>query len=283
MPQKLQAYIRLMRFDKPVGMVLLLWPTWWALWLASHGRPPINLFLIFTLGVVVMRACGCVMNDFADRKLDSFVERTRHRPLATGDIKPAEALGLIVLLLGIALSLVCMTNSLTILLAIPGALLAMIYPLMKRITHAPQAVLGVAFSWSILMVYAATQGKVPLQAWWLFAIAVMWPLAYDTAYAMVDREDDYRAGIKSTAIWFGENSVRVIGLLQSAMLIALGLFAWVYALSWFFYVALAVTALLFLYQQRLLASGVREQYFKTFLNNQWVGLVIYIGFLMSQI
>ena len=212
------AYWRLMRFDKPIGILLLLWPTWWALLLAGSGLPTLKNILIFTTGVIVMRSAGCVMNDIADRDLDPHVERTRNRPLASGELQLKQAAGLFLLLMLFAFLLVLLTNFLTIKLALVGAALASTYPFFKRFTHVPQVVLGIAFGWGIPMAFAAETGSVPLTAWWLLAINTLWAVAYDTLYAMVDREDDLAVGIKSTAILFGRFDLLVTGVLMVLML-----------------------------------------------------------------
>lgn len=272
------AYLQLMRFHKPIGIFLLLWPTLWALVLANAGKPPFHLIFIFITGVVIMRAAGCVINDFADRHIDGRVARTKDRPLATGTLSSAEALGLFVFLMILALALVCLTNWLTILLAIPAALLAVSYPFMKRVMVAPQLVLGLAFSWSIPMVYAASLGRVPLQAWSLYAIAVLWPIIYDTAYALTDREDDVLVGVKSTAIWLGDKTLSVILGIQGVMVALLMAFAWHYHLNIAFYVSLFGVVGLFYYQYTLLRSSDPTLCFKAFLNNNWVGAILLLGF-----
>lgn len=281
MKEKLKQYAYLMRFHKPIGTFLLLWPTLWALWLAGEGHPKFSILLIFILGVIVMRAAGCIINDFADRNFDGHVERTRDRPLATGKVKPLEALGLFLLLLTIAFLLVLLLNKLTILLAIAGALLTIIYPFMKRFTYLPQVGLGFAFAWGVPMAFAALTNTVPNSAWLLFFAAVIWPMIYDTIYAMVDREDDKKIGLKSTAILFGKYDRIAIGVLQIVFLVSLLLVGYLFKLDQFYFVSLVAVVILFLYQQKLMKNRDRENCFKAFLNNHWVGLFIYAGITMS--
>jgi 4-hydroxybenzoate polyprenyltransferase len=274
------AYWRLMRFDKPIGTLLLLWPTWWALLLAGDGLPTLKNALIFTAGVVLMRAAGCVMNDIADRDFDPHVERTRCRPLAAGELSLAQALGLFLVLMLLAFGLVLMTNALTIKLAFVGAALAASYPFFKRVTHLPQVVLGIAFGWGVPMAFAAETGAVPPIAWWFLAVNTVWSVIYDTLYAMVDREDDLAIGIRSTAILFGERDVAVVGglmVLMVGMLAAAG--AWL-ALGWPWYAAVLVTALLFYRQWSSVRGRDREACFKAFLGNNRVGLILFLGLLM---
>jgi len=274
------AYWRLMRFDKPIGTLLLLWPTWWALLLAGDGLPTLKNALIFTAGVVLMRAAGCVMNDIADRDFDPHVERTRCRPLAAGELSLAQALGLFFVLMLLAFGLVLMTNALTIKLAFVGAALAASYPFFKRVTHLPQVVLGIAFGWGVPMAFAAETGAVPPIAWWFLAVNTVWSVIYDTLYAMVDREDDLAIGIRSTAILFGERDVAVVGglmVLMVGMLAAAG--AWL-ALGWPWYAAVLVTALLFYRQWSSVRGRDREACFKAFLGNNRVGLILFLGLLM---
>jgi 4-hydroxybenzoate polyprenyltransferase len=271
------AYWRLMRFDRPIGILLLLWPTLWALWMAAGGFPsPANL-LIFTAGVVIMRAAGCVINDIADRDFDPHVERTRGRPLAAGELRTGQALVLLAVLLSLALLLVLLTNRLTIQLAFAGAALALAYPFFKRFTHLPQVVLGIAFGWSIPMAFAAETGAVPPVAWWLLLINTLWAVIYDTLYAMVDREDDLAIGVKSTAILFGRHDLwilRVLQVLMIAGLVALGL-AQEFGYPWF--LGVAVAAGLFAWQQQLVRHRERDACFRAFLNNNWVGFAIFAG------
>jgi 4-hydroxybenzoate polyprenyltransferase len=273
------AYWRLMRFDKPIGILLLLWPTWWALLLAGRGLPSLRNVLVFTCGVVLMRAAGCVMNDIADRDFDPHVERTRQRPLASGEISLKQALGLFLVLMLLAFLLVLLTNPLTIKLAFVGALLAATYPFFKRFTHLPQVVLGIAFGWGIPMAFAAENASVPMLAWGLLAINTVWSVIYDTLYAMVDRDDDLAVGIKSTAILFGKFDILITGILMLVMVILLNAVGSWFELSWPWYVASLATALLFGRQLLSIRSRDRDACFKAFLNNNWVGLALFLGVL----
>jgi 4-hydroxybenzoate polyprenyltransferase len=273
------AYWRLMRFDKPIGILLLMWPTWWALLLAGAGHPSLKNGLIFTAGVVLMRAAGCVMNDIADRDFDPHVERTRLRPLASGELGLSQAIGAFVVLMILAFALVLLTNALTIKLAFAGAALAMTYPFFKRFTHWPQIVLGLAFGWGIPMAFAAEIMEVPWAAWWLLAINTLWAVIYDTLYAMVDREDDLAVGVKSTAILFGRLDILIIGILMALMIILLGWLGLFLGLSWPWYLAVFIALVLFARQLFSTRKRDRDACFKAFLNNNWVGLVIFLGLL----
>ena len=274
---KLYAYWRLMRADKPIGIYLLLWPTIWALWIAGQGPPPGLILLVFVAGVIVMRSAGCVINDYADRKVDGSVARTANRPLATGEISEKEALALFVVLVLIAFALVLTLNWQTIVLSFGALLLAAIYPFMKRYTHFPQVVLGAAFGWSIPMAFMALNGHIGWQAWWLFLANVCWTTAYDTQYAMVDREDDLKIGVKSTAILFAQYDRVIIAILQLFSLMLLLLVSLNQQLGWPMYLALCISAGLFAYQHWLIRARTREACFKAFLHNHWVGLVIALG------
>jgi len=282
----MNRWLRLMRFDRPIGIWLLLWPTAWALIVAGQGRPSVANLLIFAAGVVVMRAAGCVINDYADRDIDPHVERTRQRPLAAGEIAPRQALWLFLGLLGLALLLVLHTNALTVKLALVGAGLAALYPFCKRYTHLPQVVLGAAFGWAVPMAFAAETGQVPAIAWLLFAINLLWTVIYDTEYAMSDREDDLLIGVKSTAILFGEHDRRVLALMQLVMLgllIWFGLWLWQPAplAAWPWWLAVLITAILFILQQRKIAGRQRQDCFQAFLDNNRVGLTLALGLLLS--
>ncbi len=279
--QQFPHYIKLMRIDRPIGTYLLLWPTLWALWIAAEGVPDWDVLVIFVLGVYSMRAAGCVINDFADRKIDGHVERTRERPLATGDVSAKEAIGLFIVLGLLSFGLVLMTNPLTILLSLGGILLAFMYPFMKRYTHLPQVVLGAAFSWAIPMAYAAQTNSVPVEAWLLFAAKLLWTVAYDTQYAMVDRNDDVKIGVKSTAILFGELDRHIIALLQILAVSALLLVAVHKGLGIWFYLGLSGACALFIHQTRLIFYRNREDCFKAFLNNHWVGVLILLGIILD--
>lgn len=271
------AYWRLMRFDRPIGALLLLWPTWLALLLAGGGRPSLKNALVFTAGVVVMRAAGCVMNDIADRDFDPHVERTRNRPLASGELRLGQAVSLFLVLMALAFLLVLLTNALTVRLALVGAALASAYPFFKRFTHVPQVVLGIAFGWGIPMAFAAETGAVPVLAWWLLAINTVWSVVYDTQYAMVDRQDDLAVGIKSTAILFGRCDVAIIAALMAvmlALLVAMGLRS---GLTWPWYAGVLVSAALFGRQLLLIRGRERAGCFRAFLNNNWVGFSLFLG------
>ena len=276
-----RAYQQLMRLDKPIGTYLLLWPTYWALWLASDGIPAIEMLLIFTLGVVLMRAAGCVINDYADRNFDGAVERTKLRPLATGAVSRIEALQLFALLLALSALLLLFLNWQTALLAVVAVVLAASYPFMKRYTHLPQVVLGAAFSWGMVMSFMAIQGQLPLLVWLIYGANLLWTVAYDTFYAMVDKEDDERIGVKSTARLFGRYALFIIAILQLGMLALLEWAGALAGLSQAFYLSLLVALVLFIYQHRLARQG-REGCFKAFLNNHYVGLVIFIGVVLGQ-
>lgn len=279
--QKLPLYWRLMRMDRPIGTLLLLWPTLWSLWLAAKGMPSLKNLVIFTLGVIVMRAAGCVINDFADRKIDGSVARTKDRPLATGVVSSREAIGLFIALCLLAFALVLMTNPLTIKLSVGGLLLAFCYPFMKRHTHLPQVVLGAAFAWGMPMAYAAEAGALHGNIWLVYLAVVLWTVAYDTFYAMVDRDDDVKIGVKSTAILFGEQDRLMTGILQVLALYALVLVGNRFELGLYYYLGLVIAGALFAYQQWLIRFRVREACFKAFLNNNWVGAAVFAGLAMD--
>ena len=279
--ERLQQYALLMRWHRPIGALLLLWPTLWALWLAGEGQPQRDLVLIFVLGVWVMRSAGCVINDLADRRIDPHVRRTRDRPLAAGRVGVREALVLTLVLLLIALGLAMMLNRLALLLALPGAVLAASYPFMKRYHHLPQFNLGLAFSWSIPMAYAALTETVPAGAWLLFAANLTWVMAFDTEYAMADREDDLEIGVKSSAILFGAYDRVAIGLLQAATLALLAGVGVLQALGWTYYLALFAAGWLFLYQHYLMRARDPDECFRAFLHNNAVGLVVFCGLLVA--
>ena len=276
-PSKWRAALEIMRFDKPIGTFLLAAPTLWGITLANEGFPSLRLLAIFLAGIVVMRAAGCIANDLADRNLDGHVERTRLRPLVTGALSVKEAVALLLLLLTTALGLVALTNPLTIKLSFAGAGLAMIYPLMKRITHLPQIVLGIAFSWSIPMAFAASINALPGALWWLFVANLLWTVVYDTQYAMVDREDDLSVGIKSTAILFGSLDVRIIGLLQCLCLIAFWRCGVAFALGPIYYAAVIAVGILFARHLWLIRDRDIEQCFAAFNQSKWIGLIILVG------
>lgn len=275
--QQAPHYWRLMRMDRPIGTLLLLWPTLWSLWLAAKGVPSLKNLLIFVLGVIVMRAAGCVINDFADRKIDGQVQRTKDRPLATGAVSSREAIGLFITLCLIAFALVLMTDPLTIKLSLGGLLLAFCYPFMKRHSHLPQVVLGAAFAWGIPMAYAAEAGELNQNMWLIYLAVVLWTVAYDTFYAMVDRDDDIKIGVKSTAILFGELDRVMTGILQALTIYALVLVGNRFELGNFYYLGLATASGLFIYQQWLIRFRARAACFKAFLNNHWVGMAVFVG------
>ncbi|WP_086981893.1 4-hydroxybenzoate octaprenyltransferase [Vibrio aphrogenes] len=274
---KAAAYWQLTRMNRPIGSLLLLWPTVWALLLAAGGLPDWHVALVFILGVFTMRSAGCVINDFADRKVDGHVKRTKHRPLPSGLVSTKEALMLFFVLVLISFLLVLSMNRLTIELSLVGVILAFIYPFMKRFTHVPQLFLGLAFSWAIPMAWAAEAGYLPNEVWLVFIINVVWTIAYDTQYAMVDRDDDIKIGIKSTAILFGRFDKLIIGLLQLACLLLLMVLGDWMGLAQPYYWSLLVAAALFVYQQRLIKDRERDACFSAFLNNNYVGMVIAVG------
>lgn len=278
---RLPDFLALMRLDRPIGTWLLMWPTLWALWVASEGIPARNTLLIFVAGVYLMRAAGCVVNDYADRHFDGHVKRTRNRPLATGRISEGEAKALFAILLITAFVLVWFTNGFTVWLSLVGAALAASYPFMKRYTHFPQVVLGAAFSWAIPMAFGAVLSEVPPVAWLLFAANVLWTVAYDTQYAMVDRDDDLKVGIKSTAVLFGRYDCLIIGLLQLATLALLVWAGVLLHLGGFYWLGLAAMAATFLHQQRLIRDRDRDRCFQAFLNNHWSGMLVFAGLALS--
>lgn len=280
---KWQAIKLITRMDKPIGTYLLLWPTFWALWVASDGWPSIHLLVVFGLGVFVMRSAGCVINDFADRKVDGEVERTKNRPLVSGIMTKEEAIMLFGVLIGIALGLVLTLSWPTILLSVVALLLASSYPFMKRYTNLPQVVLGAAFSWGMIMAFSEAQGSIPIIAWMLFAANLLWTVAYDTMYAMVDRDDDLKIGVKSTAILFGENDKRIIGFLQLLMLGLLFTLGDILAFGWPYQLSLVIVAGMFAYQQMLITERERDKCFQAFLHNHWVGMVIFIGIFIEYL
>jgi 4-hydroxybenzoate polyprenyltransferase len=279
--KRLRDYISLMRLDKPIGIFLLLWPALWALLVASEGQPDPRVLLIFVLGVVLMRSAGCVINDFADREIDRHVSRTQNRPLTAGRVTTREALILFGLLALGALLLVLQLNRLTILLSIVGAFLAVSYPFMKRVTYLPQVYLGAAFGWAVPMAFAAELDSVPPIAWLMFVATVLWATAYDTMYAMVDRMDDIALGVKSTAILFGESDRQIIGLIQGMMLVCLVMIGYQAELGWIYHLGLCAAAALAGYQQYLIRFREREACFHAFLNNNWLGGVVFLGILLD--
>jgi 4-hydroxybenzoate polyprenyltransferase len=272
-----RLYWRLMRFDKPIGIFLLLWPALWALWIAGDGSPSPSAVAVIVAGVVLMRAAGCVINDYADREVDLHVQRTRGRPVAAGLVSPREALYLFVALCLLAFVLVLSTNTLTVALSVPGAFLAASYPFMKRHTYVPQAYLGLAFGWAVPMSFAAETGGVPPVAWSLYFAAVLWALVYDTMYAMVDRDDDLKIGVKSTAILFGDLDRVAIAMLQVFLLLMLYSVGRRTGMHVPYLVGLGVAAALCVYQQYLIAGRDRAGCFAAFLNNHWLGAAVFAG------
>ena len=270
-----------MRLNKPIPIFLLLWPTLWALWLANQGKPENKILLIFIAGVILMRSVGCIINDFADRHLDGYVRRTANRPLATQQVSVTEALILAGFLMSAAFVLVLFCNALTIQLAFIGAGLAVIYPFLKRWTHLPQLGLGLAFAWSVPMAFAASLGNVNASAWFLFTTVILWPVIYDTQYAMVDREDDRVVGIKSSAILFGRNDKLIIAILQCLFIFLLFLIGFIFHLSVIYDFSLIMAAILFLYQQWLIKDRNPARCLAAFLNNHWVGFIIFLGIILG--
>jgi 4-hydroxybenzoate polyprenyltransferase len=280
---RLRDYVQLMRLDRPIGILLLLWPVLWALWIAAAGEPALPVLFVFVAGVVLMRSAGCVINDYADRGFDPQVERTRDRPLAAGRISPRAAMVLFVVLALSAFMLVLSMNRLTILLSFVGAMLAVSYPFMKRWTPLPQFYLGAAFGWGVPMAFAAQTGGVPANAWILFAATLCWAVAYDTAYAMVDRDDDIRIGVKSTAILFGRADRLMIALFHA---LTLALLVWVGAragLGLTYYMGLLLAAGLAGWQQWLLRTRTRDGCFRAFLNNNRFGAVVFAGLVLDYL
>ncbi|MEZ5542265.1 MAG: 4-hydroxybenzoate octaprenyltransferase [Pseudomonadota bacterium] len=283
MQGRLRDYIALMRLDKPIGILLLLWPALWALLVAGRGSPDIHIVVIFVLGVVLMRSAGCIINDYADRDFDRYVSRTSERPLTTGRISVRAALLLFGVLCLTAFGLVLMLNTLTIVLSLGGVLLAIIYPFMKRVTHLPQVVLGAAFGWAVPMAFAAQSGGVPQVGWLMFTATVLWATVYDTMYAMVDRQDDIALGLKSTAILFGDSDRLIIGILQAMVLICLIMIGFQAGLGMIYYCGVALGGALFVYQQRLIRFRERDDCFRAFLNNNWFGLMVFLGILVDYV
>ena len=279
--EKIVLYAQLIRLDKPVGWLLLLWPTLWALWIANAGAPTLHLLAVFIPGVFLTRSAGVVVNDLADRDFDLHVARTRQRPITTGKVSEKEACSIIGALTLCAFLLVLTTNLLTVLLSICAVCLTLLYPFMKRYTYLPQVFLGFAFSWGIPMAFAASTGVVPAIVWLLFATNILWVLIYDTLYAMVDRDDDLRIGVKSTAILLDDADRAVIGIIQVMFIIALYSIGRQAGLGGIYHVALLLVAALFIYQQWLITERKPQPCFKAFLNNNWVGLIIFSGIAMS--
>lgn len=279
----MNPYISLMRFDKPIGIYLLLWPAMWALFLAADGLPRMELIFIFVSGVILMRTAGSVINDYADREIDRHVERTKNRPVTTGEISASSALVLFFVLILSAFVLVLFTNWLTIKLSFIAVAIATLYPFTKRWTNLPQVVLGVAFAMSVPMAFAATNNNVPYSAWWLFAATVVWTVVYDTMYAMADREDDLKIDVKSTAILFDKYDRAVISILQIALLLILIKVSIVFNLGYFFYLSLILSAFIMIYHQILITKREKEKCFRAFLHNHYIGMVIFAGISISVV
>ena len=283
MRQRLREYGLLMRVDRPIGTLLLLWPTLWALFIAAQGMPDPLILLVFCTGVFLMRSAGCVINDFADRNIDGQVARTKNRPLAQKRVSSKEALVLFSVLALTAFGLVLLMNTLTIMMSFVGVLLAASYPFMKRFTHLPQIHLGAAFGWAIPMAFAAQTGGVPAEAWMLFIVTLLWTTAYDTMYAMVDRDDDIRIGVKSTAILFGDADRLIIAGLQALVLAGLVLIGYRLGVGVAYYAGLCVASGLVIYQMVLIRARDRDRCFKAFLNNNWFGVAIFAGIFVQYI
>jgi 4-hydroxybenzoate polyprenyltransferase len=280
---KLPAFVELTRANKPIGIYLLLWPTISALWIAEEGFPRFSLLFIFVIGTALMRSAGCCVNDFADHKIDGKVTRTQRRPLAVGSLTRKDAFLCFAVLSLISFALVLMTNERTITLSFAAVALVAVYPFMKRFTHLPQLVLGIAFSWGILMAFSAATGDVPQSAYLLFVANCLWTVAYDTQYAMVDREFDIEIGVKSTAILFGDADKIIIGSLQVMFILAMILAGRQFELGTFYYLSLVIASGFLAYQQYLIKDRLPGPCFDSFLNNNWVGAVIFIGVLLSFI
>ncbi len=280
---RIKQYWLLSRFDRPIGILILLWPALWALWVASDGKPDLLVLSIICLGVILMRAAGCVINDYADRDFDPHVERTKQRPIAVGKVAPKEALTVFVVLCLCAFGLVLMLNIYTIMLSFIAAFLAASYPFMKRYTQLPQAYLGIAFGWAVPMSFSAQINSVPAVAWVMYLAVVLWALVYDTMYAMVDKDDDLKIGVKSTAILFGAYDRHIMAVLQLiivGLLIAVGQMQ---QLSWPYYSGVLVAAGFSVYQQKLIFHREKTLCFKAFLNNNWFGMAVFVGLVMDYL
>lgn len=279
----LQPYLRLMRLDRPIGILLLMWPTLSALWIAAEGLPDLTVLMVFVLGVIIMRSAGCAINDFADREVDGDVWRTEGRPLATGELQARDAIMVFVVLALAAFGLVLLLNTMTIMLSLVAVFLAATYPFMKRYTYLPQIYLGMAFGWAIPMAFTAQTGTLPVIAWLLFMANIIWTTVYDTFYAMADREDDLKIGVKSTAILFGDDDRVIQGILQVAYLLVMVLIGQQLELSAVYYLGLVIVAALFIYQQFLSRQREPKACLKAFLNNNWVGLVIFASLVLHYL
>ena len=275
--QKLPLYYRLMRLDRPIGILLLLWPTLWAIWIASNGHPPMLILFIFVAGTVLMRSAGCVINDYADRDIDKHVKRTQHRPLTSGQVSTREALWLAATLAIVSFLLILPLNTLTLLLSVPAVLLAGSYPYTKRFLAIPQAYLGIAFGFGIPMAFAAIQGSVPAIVWWLLLANIFWCIAYDTEYAMVDRDDDIHLGIHSSALFFGKYDVLAVMICYAIALVILAYVGYTLQLDIAYYMGLLATSCIAAYHYTLIRHRQRELCFKAFLHNNWFGAVVFAG------
>lgn len=277
----MNPYFRLMRLDKPVGIYLLLWPTLWALFLAANGWPESRLLFIFIIGVVLMRSAGCVINDYADRNIDKFIERTQYRPITSGEISANSALIFFIGLIASAFLLVLFTNGLTIQLALIAGLLATLYPFTKRWTHLPQFVLGAAFAMSVPMAFAATNGFVADGAWWVFTATLIWTVIYDTMYAMADREEDLKIGVKSTAVLFAQYDRLILGILQISLVFVFYKISEIFKMAIFFDISVLLSIILMIYHQYLIKNREKTACFQAFLHNNYIGLVIFVGIALS--
>ncbi len=281
---KLKQYALLIRLNKPIGIYLLLWPTLWALWIASHGHPPLMISLVFVIGVFLMRSAGCAINDFADRDFDPHVTRTKTRPIASKKIKAYEALIIFISFSLIAFLLVVFfLNRYALYLSFFGVMITFIYPFVKRYSHLPQIVLGAAFSWGIPMAFASINNHIDFAAWLIFITAVIWPVIYDTFYAMSDREDDLSIGVKSSAIFFGQHDRLITALLQVCFFCLLLIVSLIYHFNFYFYLCFSVAIIFSIYQQYLIKHRERQLCFQAFLNNNWVGLFIFIGIVLNYL
>lgn len=281
--RRFRAYMALTRLDRPIGIWLLMWPMLWALWFAAGGIPSIKVLIIFVLGTILTRSAGCAINDYADRNFDAHVARTSNRPLATGEIKPYEALVIAALLMLLAFALVLQTNTLTIRLSVVALVLAAIYPFAKRYTHLPQVVLGLAFSWAIPMAYAAQTNQLERITWLVFIASVLWAVAYDTEYSMADRDDDRKIGIKSTAILFGDTDIFMIGLIQFLVIMTMTLAGRLLELGFIYYAGLVIAACMVVYQLILIRKRQPKLCIRAFLNNHYLGMVIFIAIVLDYL
>ena len=277
----MNAYFRLMRLNKPIGIYLLLWPTYWALFLSAGGWPDIDLLIIFTFGVIITRSAGCVINDYADREIDKHITRTRDRPITTGEISPKAALLLFFALGLAAFALVLLTNTLTVKISFIAIALAVLYPFTKRWTNLPQFILGLAFAMSVPMAFSAQTGTVPASAGWIFLATVLWTLVYDTLYAMADRDEDLKIGVKSTAILFAKYDQIFITLLQILLMIVFIKIGNLFDLGTFYDISLIIILLIMIYHQFLIKKRQKMDYFKAFINNHFIGMTVFFGIFLS--